>query len=204
MLLRTGALIALCGVTAASIRHLCLLNFKHIELDFSKPLLHWTWLKYPKDEDPFLSCPIEVRKGGSWMRLALHSGEEEGMNRSLHRSLLGWLGLIWLLWQRVLMFCWPCRALDLDRALLYRTQGMCWGTHCRALQCFTWYLALILSPYPAAFKSLFSWEFLEGNLLGKNPAWSIEIPVLEFNRVLMDSSRLGHFCCQFWLVGLLA
>lgn len=62
---------------AASLRHLHLLNFKHIELGFSKPLLGWTWLKYTKDGDPFLSCSIGVRKGSSWMRLALHSGEEE-------------------------------------------------------------------------------------------------------------------------------
>lgn len=109
-LLTTGGLIALCGVTAASLRHLHLLNFKHIELGFSKPLVHWTWLKYPKDSSFLWGRTGKAQQWDGAGSSQWGGGRHEQMY-SPPRSLLGWLGVTWAQWLRVLMFC---RALDLE------------------------------------------------------------------------------------------
>lgn len=160
MLLRTGGLIALRGVMAASLWHLHLLNFKHIKLGFSKPLACWTCLKYPKDEDPFLSCPIEVGKGkaGGWawfFRVGRRRVSADVF------SLGGW---VWLGFSDKGRWCSVGSAEHWiwSRALSHK--ACAWATHCRVSDgvCH-WFSVLTQLLWKVASAE----KFLDGNLLGK-------------------------------------
>lgn len=91
---------ALCGAMAAPLRCMHLPDFKHIKLGLREPLACWTWLKYPKDRDPFTYRPVEEAGEGKAVggSPALYSGKEEGISRGftgIKASLCGynWLGL---------------------------------------------------------------------------------------------------------------
>lgn len=125
------------------------------------------------------------------MRLALLSGEEEeGMSRCFSTQESPWVaccdsGSV----TQGVMSCWQCGALHLEldtrHVLGYSLQStavsqMAFVTYSQSL--------------PSCFEKPLQ---LEGNSVEKKTARSIEVAMLEFSRLLMDSFMLGHFCRLF-------
>lgn len=155
---------------AASLRHMHLLHFKHIKLGLREPLARWTWLKYPKDQDPFAYHPVEtVGKAAHLERARLFM---VGRRRNIRACACIKASLRGCIWRGELMVCWQCKPLGFDQGFCWcSSRGTCRSVCCRAALVGTAAFRIICRWFSALpqllYKVLSSWKFLEGNLAWK-------------------------------------
>lgn len=181
---------------AASLRHMHLLHFKHIKLGLREPLARWTWLKYPKDQDPFAYHPVEmVGKAAHLERAHLfmvgRRRKISGACACIKASLRG------CIWRGELMVCWQRKPLGFDQGFCwYSSRGTCRGVCCRAALVGTAAFRIICHWFSALpqllYKVLSSWKVSGGKFRMKKGAYSMEIPAAEFSVFLLGCCRWGH------------